>query len=78
MMAAMGISWEGTTRIYIIPNGVKVNADSFIKLILAKMVRYNFQRLYADCAKDMMLHMDSAPSHVALTTVQWLKNHKIK
>ena len=36
VMAAMGISWEGTTRIYIVPSGVKVNADSFINLILAK------------------------------------------
>ena len=74
----MGISWEGTTRIYIIPNGVKVNADSFIKLILAKVVRHDFPRLYGDRAKDVLLHMDSASSHLALTTVQWLKNHKVK
>ena len=78
MMTAMGISWEGTTRIYIIPSGVKVNADSFIKLILTKMVRHDFPRLCGDRAKDVILHMDSAPSHVALTTVQWLKNHKVK
>ena len=74
----LGISWEGITQIYIVPSRVKVNADSFIKLILAKVVRPDFPRLYDDRAKDVILHMDSAPSHVALTAVYWLESHKVK
>ena len=75
-MAAIGVNWAGTTCIYIVSSGVKVNADAFIKLILTKMVRHDFPRLCDNHAKDVILHMDSAPSHVALTTVQWLKNQK--
>ena len=40
-MAAMGINWTGTTCIYIVSSGVKVNADSFIKLISTKIVRHD-------------------------------------
>ena len=48
---------------------MKVSADSFIKVILAKMVRHDFPRLYGDRAKDIILHTDSAFLHVALVNV---------
>ena len=46
VMAAMGISWNGTTPIYIVPSEVRLNAQAFIKLVLAPIVRYDFPRLY--------------------------------
>ena len=70
-MAAMGISWEGTTCIYIVPSGEKVNADSFIKLILAKMVRHDFPRLCGERAIWTALLR-------TLSTVQWWKKPKAK
>ena len=33
---------------------MKVNADSFVKLILTKMVRHDFPRLCFDRAKDVI------------------------
>ena len=76
-MAAMGISWNGTTPIYIVPSEVRLNAQAFIKLVLAPMIRYDFPRLYGDRAKEVIFHMDNAPAHTAKATVQWMKDHHV-
>ena len=76
-MAAMGISWNGTSRIYIIQSEVKLNAQAFIKLALAPVVRYDFPRLYGDRGKDVIFHMDNAPAHTVNATVQWMKDHHV-
>ena len=73
VMAAMGISWRGTTHIYIVPSEVKMNQEAFIKYVLQLMVKKDFPGLYGDQASDEILHMDNAVAHIGKTTVQWLK-----
>ena len=65
IMLAMRISWRGTSRWYVVPNGCKINAETFIKLILKPMVEKNIPKPFGDNAKKVVCHMDSAPSHVA-------------
>ena len=77
IMVAMGICWEGTSRLYIVPEKSKVNAAYFIKYILRPMVEIDIPRLY-ERAKDVWLHMDSAPAHTAAETIQWLEGRQIK
>ena len=78
VMVAMGICWNGTSRIYIVPEETKINASNFIQLILKPMVKKDIPRLYGKEAKDVIFHMDSAPGHVATDTVQWLQQEKVK
>ena len=68
----MGICWRGTSRLYVVPDGCKVNAETFIKLILKPMVEKDIPKLFGDDAKKAVFHVNSAPSHVAKATVQWL------
>ena len=77
-MVAIRICWEGTSRAYIVPQKSKVNSAFFIEHILQPMVEKDIPRLYGNKAKDVTLHMDSAPAHVSRQTVQWLEDRKIK
>ncbi|XP_055357431.1 uncharacterized protein LOC129602440 [Paramacrobiotus metropolitanus] len=78
VMLAMGISWRGQTAMYVVPPETKVDHKVFIDLVLKPMIRKDVPRLYGSDAKKVVLHMDSAPSHVAKETVQWLKAEKVK
>ncbi|XP_055351960.1 uncharacterized protein LOC129598204 [Paramacrobiotus metropolitanus] len=78
VMLAMGISWRGQTAMYVVPPETKVDHKVFIDLVLKPMIRKDVPRLHGSDAKKVVLHMDSAPSHVAKETVQWLKAEKVK
>ena len=78
IMVAIGICWNGTSRAYIVPQKSKVDSMYFIKNILTPMVENDIPRLYGHQSKDVWLHMDSAPAHVAAQTVQWLIDRQIK
>ena len=60
-MLAMGICKRRTSRLYVVPDGCKVNAETFIKLILKPMVEKDIPKLFVDDAKKVVFHMDSAP-----------------
>ena len=77
-MMAAGFCWRGKTKLYIIPAKAKVNADYFIQYILAPMFDEDIPKLYGKEAGKVQLHMDSAPSHTANKTVEWLKSRGIK
>ena len=77
VMVAMGISWRGKSRIYIVPSKVKVNADAFIKFILKPMIEKDIKALYGPDAKKVVFHMDSAPAHTADKTKRWLSERNI-
>ena len=77
IMLAMGICWKGTSRLYIVPEGSKVNAETFIKLILKPMVTKDIPKLFGDDAKNVVFHLDSAPAHVAKETAQWLSDREV-
>lgn len=77
IMLAMGICWRGTSRLYVVPEGSKVNAATFIKLILQPMIRHDIPLLFGDDVKKVVFHMDSAPAHVAKETAQWLSDQGV-
>ena len=77
-MMAAEFCWRGKTKLYIIPAKAKVNADYFIQYILAPMFDEDIPKLYGKEAGKVQLHMDSAPSHTANKTVEWLKSRGIK
>ena len=77
-MFAAGFSYRGPTRLYIVPKGSKVNADVFIKEILEPMLMVDMRKLYGKEMSKVIVHMDSASSHTATKTQQWLRDHNIK
>ena len=77
-MVAIGICWRGKSRIYIVPQKAKVNADIFTEFILKPMVKNDIPALYGKHAKRVVFHVDSAPAHTARKTAQWLKEHEVK
>ena len=78
VMVAIGISWEGVSAAYIVPEQAKVSQDYFIEYILRPMVENDIPRLYGNRAKDVVLHMDSTPAHTGKKTIAWLKAHNVK
>ena len=50
---AMGVCWRGKSRIYVVPENTKINADNFIKLILKPMLEKDILRLYGKDAKKV-------------------------
>ena len=78
IMVVMGICWEGRSKIYIVDRKAKVNAEYLIQHILTPMFDKDIPRLYGVNARKVVLHMDSAPSHVAKETTRWLQDRGIK
>ena len=72
LMVAIGICWFGKSKAYIIPSTAKVTAQVLIKSVLTPIVRKDLPRLYGEQSSKVWLHMDSAPSHTADVTQQWL------
>jgi hypothetical protein len=77
-MFAAGFSWRGPTKLYIVPSNTKVNSEVFIKQILEPMVTVDIPRPYGRDAKKVWLHLDSATSHTAKSTRDWLDAHGVK
>ncbi|OQV11955.1 hypothetical protein BV898_13750 [Hypsibius exemplaris] len=77
-MTAMGYSWRGQTPLYVVDSKVKVNAALFIEQILKPMMTVDVPALYGKEADKVVLHMDSAPAHVAAPVNKWLTDHGYK
>ncbi|GAU97102.1 hypothetical protein RvY_08455 [Ramazzottius varieornatus] len=76
IMVAIGISWQGMTKAYVVDGKAKVTAKYFIDKILSRMVKEDLPRLYGRAAKEVTVHFDSARSHAAKYTQNWMKvNH---
>ena len=72
-MVAIEICWFGKLKPYIIPSTAKVTARVLIKSALTPIVtKGTHPRLYGEQSSKVWLHMDSAPSHAAGVTQQWL------
>ncbi|GAV01008.1 hypothetical protein RvY_11786 [Ramazzottius varieornatus] len=78
VMIAIGICWFGMSRAYVVNGSAKVTAQYFVDEILSKVIHEDIPRLYGNSAKDVIFHMDSAPSHTANLTMQHLKDHCVK
>ena len=78
VMLAMGICWREKLWLYVVSPGTKVEAPSFVDLILKPMIQKDIKRMYGKEWKKVNFHMDSAPSHTADFTTKWLKKRKMK
>ena len=78
IMVAMGICWYGKSRLYVVPEKTKVNADFFVKKILKPMVTYDIPRLFGTQKSKVIFHMDSAPSHRATKSQDFLREQNMK
>ena len=57
---------------YNISSTATVTAQVLIKSVLTPIVTKDLPRLYGEQSSKVWLHMDSAPSHAAGVTQQWL------
>lgn len=78
VMFVAGISSRGPTGIYFVPPRTKINAQSYIDLFLKPLFKKDVPRLFGKDAKNVVLHQDSAPAHVARKTYKWLADNRIK
>ena len=70
-----GVSAKGLTKLLFIKPGIKINANYYINDVLKPLIA-DSERLYP--GKQFILQQDSAPSHRAKKTIDWLKNNRIK
>jgi len=68
VMFAAGISARGKTGMYYVPPKVKVDRWFFIDHILTPIWEKDIPRLYPGEEHKVVLHFDSAPSHVTWET----------
>ena len=77
-MMAAGFCWNCQTELFFIPARTKVNADYFIQHVLKPVFAVDVLRLFGRNAHKVLLHMDSASSHTAQKTINWLNFHGMK
>lgn len=75
---AAGFTWRGQTGLYFIPPNTTISSEVFIKYVLEPMLTKDVPRLYGKEASKVILHMDSASSHVCPATYAWLDSHGFK
>ena len=51
-MVALGICWEGQSKVYFVDPKAKINKEYFVEHILTPMVTVDIPRLYGKRAKD--------------------------
>jgi hypothetical protein len=76
-MLANGYGCFGQTRLFVVPPKAKINAESFIEWILKPMMLEDVPRLYGANKDKVILHFDSARSHTAKLTYDWVDAHGI-
>ena len=76
VMVWAGVSSKGKTKLYFVQPGAKINAQYYIQNILTPFISKDVKRLYPN--GDFILHQDSAPSHAAKTTINFLMDKGIK
>ena len=75
VMVWVGISANGVSRPIFIEPGAKINAIYYQEKVLRPFFARNVHRMYPN--GNFVFHQDSAPSHKAKSTIQWLKTRKI-
>jgi hypothetical protein len=73
-MVVMGIFFREHTGLYIVPETVEVDKESFIDYILKLIVEKDIPRLYPVEEHEVIIQMDSAGRHVCSKTTFWIKS----
>ena len=73
-----GVSSKGKTSLRFVELSAKISSAYYIKNILKPFLSHDVPRLYPkNERKQWILHQDSAPSHTAKDTLEYLKKCKI-
>ena len=73
LMVSAGVSWNGKTEIFFIdPKKTKVNQKTYIDFVKTSLLP-ECRRLYPD--NDFVFMQDSAPSHLAKATRNFLRDN---
>jgi hypothetical protein len=74
IMVWLAISANGVTKPFFVEPGAKINWKYYINKVLRPFLK-EAKRLYPD--NNFVFHQDSAPSHTAKTTLEFLKYNKM-
>ena len=77
-MVWAGVSYYGKTSLRIINKGVKVNADYYIGHVFKSFIEKDVPRLFPGRAREMVFHQDSASSHTARKTLDFLQKRRVQ
>ena len=69
-----GISANSRANLVFVPQGVKINAQTYLDLILEKEIKCAGRRLFKN--HPWIFQQDSAPAHRANLTQEWLRGQK--
>ncbi|RWS26341.1 uncharacterized protein B4U80_07228 [Leptotrombidium deliense] len=75
VMVWCGISVNGALKPIFVEPGVKINADYYVNHVLKPFLKRDIKRLYPDM--DYVFHQDSAPSHTAKKTLNFLRQRQV-
>ena len=77
-MVWASVSSHGKTQVYFIEHGAAITSNYYIEHIIESLIKYDIPHLFpGDIQKEMMLHQDYAPDHVAKDTMSFMKEHNI-
>ncbi|CAF4936843.1 unnamed protein product [Rotaria magnacalcarata] len=72
------VSSHGKTTLRFVEPGAKINFNYYINNILKPFLRRDLPRLFPENGRvKWFLHQDSAPSHTAKQTIEYLNKYKI-
>ena len=78
MIVWAGVSLHGKTQVDFIEHGTTIASNYYIEQIIESLIKYDIPHLFSgDIRKEIMLHQDSAPDHVAKDTISYMKEHNI-
>ncbi|CAF2087242.1 unnamed protein product [Rotaria magnacalcarata] len=73
-----GVSSHGKTTLRFVEPGAKINSNYYINNILKPFLRRDVPHLFPENGRvEWFLHQDSAPSHTAKQTIEYLNRYKI-
>ena len=75
VMVWAALSANGVSRPIFIEPGAKINATYYQEKVLKPFFAKDAKKLYPNGV--FLFHQDSAPSHKAASTIQWLNSHNV-
>ena len=75
VMVWAGVSANSRTNLVFVPQGVKINAQTYLELILEPEIQHAGYKLFKN--RPWLFQQDSAPAHSANLTQNWLRTKNI-
>ena len=76
VMVWVGVTANSRTDLVFVPNGVKINSETYKELILETEIKNAGHRHFEN--QDWIFQHDSAPAHASNSTQSWLRGQNIE